>query len=103
MATSPSARKYIMRVWCRMPGTSEATNDSPSPTPITAGGPLRAVTIVSGASAEITLMAYAPVNLRAARRTASSSNMVLPEFSAERISCSMRWAMTSVSVSVTKV
>ena len=28
--------------------------------------------------------------------------MVLPELSAERISCSIRWAMTSVSVSVTK-
>ncbi len=79
-----------MRVWCRIPGTSEATKDSPSPTPTTAGGPLRAVTMVSGASAEITLIAYAPVNLRAARRTASSSNIVLPELSAERSSCSTR-------------
>ena len=28
-----------MRVWWRMPGTSEATKDSPSPTPMTTGGP----------------------------------------------------------------
>ena len=38
-----------------------------------------------------------------ARRTASSSDSVLPDSAAERISCSIRWAMISVSVSVTNV
>ena len=39
MATSPSARKNMSRVWLRMAGTSEATKYSPSPSPMTTGGP----------------------------------------------------------------
>ena len=40
----------MLRVWCRMPGTSEATKYSPSPTPMTTGGPERAATILSGSA-----------------------------------------------------
>src|ERR1700687_2834651 len=45
MATSPSWRKWMLRVWWRMPGTSEARKYSPSPIPITAGGPMREVVV----------------------------------------------------------
>ena len=48
MATSPSARKWMLRVWWRMPGTSEARKNSPSPKPMTAGGPMRAATSLLG-------------------------------------------------------
>jgi hypothetical protein len=50
MATSPSLRKWMLRVWWRMPGTSEARKYSPSPMPMTAGGPKRAATSLSGSS-----------------------------------------------------
>ena len=45
-----------------MPGTSEATNASPSPTPITTGGPRRATTILSGSAADRMPSANAPVS-----------------------------------------
>ena len=38
----------MLRVWWRMPGTSEARKNSPSPRPRTTGGPMRAATILSG-------------------------------------------------------
>ena len=69
------ARKWMLRVWWRMPGTSEARKNSPSPMPMTAGGPMRAATRVSGAWAERTPMAKAPVRRLTARRTASSREM----------------------------
>src|ERR1035438_9948552 len=75
MASSPSARKWMLRVWWSMPGTSEARKYSPSPRPRTAGGPKRAATSLSGSLAERTPMAKAPVRRRTARRTASSSGM----------------------------
>ena len=75
---------------------SEAMKYSPAPTPTTSGGPLRAATRVSGASAESSTRAYMPRMRLSDRRTASSS--VTPG----RISRSTRWATTSVSVSVTK-
>ena len=65
----------MLRVWCRMPGTSEATKDSPSPTPMTTGGPKRAATILSGSAAERTPSAKAPVRRLTARRTAASSGI----------------------------
>ena len=34
----------MLRVWWRIPGTSEARKNSPSPMPMTAGGPMRAAT-----------------------------------------------------------
>ena len=52
-----------------MPGTSEATNDSPSPTPMITGGPSRAATILSGSAADSTPSAKAPVSRFTARRT----------------------------------
>ena len=54
---SPSSRKTTSLVWERIAGMSEATKYSPSPTPTTSGGPLRAATITSGSSAEITTRA----------------------------------------------
>ena len=48
---SPSARKNMSRVWLRMAGTSEATKYSPSPRPMTTGGPSRAATILFGIAA----------------------------------------------------
>ena len=51
---SPSARKNMSRVWLRMAGTSEATKYSLSPRPMTAGGPERAATILSGSDLLIT-------------------------------------------------
>src|ERR1700684_2321273 len=75
MATSPSARKWMLRVWWRMPGTSEARKYSPSPMPRTAGGPQRAATSLLGSLAERTPMAKAPVRRLTARRTASSRGM----------------------------
>src|ERR1700749_1119772 len=65
----------MSRVWWRMPGTSEARKNSPSPRPRTMGGPKRAATSLSGSAAESTPMAKAPVRRRTARRTASSSGM----------------------------
>ena len=52
----------MSRVWLRMAGTSEATKYSPSPRPITTGGPERAATILLGSLREITLSANTPVN-----------------------------------------
>ena len=75
---SPSARKYKLRVWCRMPGMSEAINDSPSPTPMTTGGPERAATILSGSAAERIPSANAPVSRFTATRTACSRQMGAP-------------------------
>ncbi len=86
-----------------MPGTSEATNDSPSPTPITTGGPKRAATILSGSAADSTPSAKAPVSRFTARRTATSSAMGSPAASASFCTCSIRCAMISVSVSVTNL
>ena len=51
-----------------MPGTSEATKYSPSPTPMTTGGPKRAATILSGSAEERTPSAKAPVSRFTARR-----------------------------------
>ena len=65
----------MLRVWWRMPGTSEARKNSPSPMPRTAGGPMRAATSLSGSWAERTPMAKAPVRRLTARRTASSRGM----------------------------
>src|SRR6266851_5089689 len=95
-ASSPSARKWMLRVWWRMPGTSEARKNSPSPRPMTAGGPMRAATSLLGSLAERTPMAKAPVRRWTARRTASSKTVP----GVCLISSSMRWAMISVSVSV---
>ena len=86
-----------------MPGTSEATKDSPSPTPITTGGPERAAIILFGSAAERTPSANAPVSRFTARRTASSSMIGLPAASASFCTCSIRCAMISVSVSVTNL
>ena len=41
----------MSRVWLRMAGTSDATKYSPSPSPITTGGPERAATILFGSEA----------------------------------------------------
>ena len=65
----------MLRVWWRMPGTSEATKYSPSPTPMTTGGPKRAAMILSGSAAERTPSAKAPVRRLTARRTATSRGM----------------------------
>src|SRR5216684_5543040 len=75
-ASSPSARKWMLRVWWRMPGTSEARKNSPSPRPMTAGGPMRAATSLLGSCAERTPMAKAPVMRLTARLTASSRGIV---------------------------
>ena len=47
-AISSSPRNTTSRVWLRTAGMSEATKNSPSPSPTTIGGPLRTVTILSG-------------------------------------------------------
>src|SRR5260370_3777443 len=75
-ASSPSARKWMLRVWWRMPGTSEARKNSPSPMPMTAGGPMRAATSLLGSCAERTPMEKAPVMRLTARLTASSRGIV---------------------------
>ena len=62
----------MLRVWWRMPGTSEATKYSPSPTPMTTGGPERAAMILSGSAEERMPSAKAPVRRLTAARTASS-------------------------------
>src|SRR6266550_2839642 len=61
-----------------MAGTSEATKYSSFPRPITAGGPLRAATILFGSSTAITASANTPLNCPTALRTASSSEGRLP-------------------------
>ena len=71
-AISSSPRKTTSRVWLRMAGMSEATKYSPSPRPTTIGGPLRAATILSGSSAEISTSANSPRMSSSARRTAFS-------------------------------
>ncbi len=60
---------------------------------------MRAATSLSGSLADMTPMAKAPVRRLTASRTASSRGSSGSSLS----SCSMRWAMISVSVSVTKV
>ncbi len=62
-AMSPSARKNMSRVWLRMAGTSEATKYSPSPRPMTTGGPERAATILFGSELAMTASANTPVDL----------------------------------------
>ena len=52
----------MSRVWLRMAGTSDATKYSPSPSPITTGGPMRAATILFGSELAITLSANTPVS-----------------------------------------
>ena len=51
---------------------SEATKNSPSPRPMTTGGPSRTAMIVSGSSAEMIESAKMPRSSRTARRTAFS-------------------------------
>ena len=48
IAISSSPRNTTSRVWLRIAGMSEATKNSPSPSPTTIGGPLRTVTILFG-------------------------------------------------------
>ena len=58
---------------------SEATKNSPSPSPTTIGGPLRTATILSGSSAEMSTSANSPrMQQRAPRRTASLEPPSLP-------------------------
>ena len=71
----------------------------PCPGRSRAGGPLRAATILFGSSTEITPRAKTPVSSFTALRTASSSGGRWPLPVLKRC-FSIRWAMTSVSVSV---
>ena len=96
-AISSSPRNTTSRVWLRIAGVSDATKNSFSPIPTTIGGPLRTAMIFSGSSVEIATNAKSPRMCRSARRAASSSLWSDP------ISCSIRCAMISVSVSVTNV
>ncbi len=73
---------------------SEDRNVSPDPKPTTAGGPLRAATILPGSREETQATAKAPSSSWTAARTASSKE--------PRKCFSTRWTMTSVSVSVRK-
>ena len=59
-AISSSPRNTTSRVWLRIAGMSDATKNSPSPSPTTIGGPFRAATILSGSSAEISTSAKRP-------------------------------------------
>ena len=74
---------------------SEATKVSPSPRPRTIGVALFAVTSRSGSSSESTTIAYDPWSSATARRVASASPQPW------RTCSSIRWEMTSVSVSDT--
>jgi hypothetical protein len=78
-----------------MAATSDATKFSPSPIPTTRGDPFRAPTILPGSREERTARPYAPVTSRRAFCTASSSEPLYAR--------AMRWAKTSVSVSVWKM
>jgi hypothetical protein len=60
MAICSSPRNTTSRVWLRIAGMSDATKNSPSPSPTTIGGPLRTVTILFGSSAEISTSANRP-------------------------------------------
>ena len=93
---SPSARKNMSRVWLRIAGTSEATKYSPSPRPMTTGGPERAATILFGSVARDHAQREDAGQLPSRRRARR-----LP--GSRRKYFSTRCAMTSVSVSVTKV
>jgi hypothetical protein len=77
-------------------GISEATKNSRSPRPITTGGPWRTAMIVSGSSELMIDNAKMPRSSRTAERTACSNEESCLRYS------SIRWAMISVSVSVTK-
>ena len=71
---------------------SEASSAMPSWSPRTSGVLRRAATMVSGSSAEITAMEYAP------RTGAAWRGWRRPGSRPPAISCSTRWAITSVSV-----
>ena len=73
-------------------GMSDASNAAPSCRPSTSGVRRRAATIVSGSSAWTTAMENAPRTRRSMDRVAAASD------APPAISCSMRWAITSVSV-----
>jgi hypothetical protein len=95
-ASSPSPRKKTSRVCCKIGGTSEATKYSPSPRPMTTGGPWRTAMMVSASSVEMMESAKMPRRSRTAKETAFSKESSVFRYS------STRCATTSVSVSVTK-
>ncbi|CAM5664711.1 hypothetical protein SALBM217S_10899 [Streptomyces griseoloalbus] len=81
------------RVCVMNAATSEARNDSPSPTPTTSGELRRAPTTTSGSSACTATSVKAPSSRRHTRRMASARSAQAEYSSASR------WATTSVSVS----
>ena len=91
---SPSSRYTTWFVWRMMAETSEASTYSESQMPTTSGLPCRAPTILLGSSRAMTAMPYVPVRCWSASATARS------RFPSKYFS--IRWAITSVSVSVVK-
>ena len=76
---------------------SDASNAMPSCSPSTRGVERRAATMVSGSSAATTAMEKAPRTRRSIERVASVRD------APSAIPCSIRWAITSVSVADVRV